>query len=144
MATHSYILAWEIPWKGEPDGLQSRGSQRVRHNLATEHTYKSHCEIIFLTYPRRKRVGNQCFIENHCGRKCKKLWEVSYFHWGLVSSSINEVGNNCLVGLEWIKWDVHARNKDQWLARHSPLKMIRLLPRTSFPLFLLPKPFWSL
>ena len=25
--THSSILAWEIPWLGEPGGLQSMGSQ---------------------------------------------------------------------------------------------------------------------
>ena len=29
MATHSSILAWEIPWTEEPGGLQSMGSQRV-------------------------------------------------------------------------------------------------------------------
>ena len=29
---HSSILAWEIPWTEEPGGLQSMGSQRVRHN----------------------------------------------------------------------------------------------------------------
>ena len=27
MSTHSSILAWEIPWTEEPDGLQSMGSQ---------------------------------------------------------------------------------------------------------------------
>ena len=32
MATHSSILAWRIPWTGEPGGLQSRGSQRVGHD----------------------------------------------------------------------------------------------------------------
>ena len=32
MATHSTILAWEIPWTEEPDGLQSMGSQGVGHN----------------------------------------------------------------------------------------------------------------
>ena len=32
MATHSSILAWEVPWTEEPGGLQSMGSQRVRHN----------------------------------------------------------------------------------------------------------------
>ena len=32
MATHSSILAWRIPWTEQPDGLQSMGSQRVRHN----------------------------------------------------------------------------------------------------------------
>ena len=36
MATRSNILAWRIPWTEEPGGLQSMGSQRVRHNLATK------------------------------------------------------------------------------------------------------------
>ena len=35
VATHSRILAWEIPWTEEPGGLQSMGSKRVRHGLAT-------------------------------------------------------------------------------------------------------------
>ena len=35
MATHSSILAWEIPQTEEPGRLQSMGSHRVRHNLAT-------------------------------------------------------------------------------------------------------------
>ena len=29
---HSSILAWKIPWKEEPGGLQSIGLQRVRHD----------------------------------------------------------------------------------------------------------------
>ena len=29
MATNSNILAWRIPWKEEPNGLQSMGSQKV-------------------------------------------------------------------------------------------------------------------
>ena len=32
VATHSSILAWEIPWAEEPDRLQSMASQRVGHN----------------------------------------------------------------------------------------------------------------
>ena len=36
MATHSSILAWEIPWTEEPSGLQSMGSQRVRHDRTTK------------------------------------------------------------------------------------------------------------
>ena len=31
MATHSSTLAWRIPWTEESGGLQSMGSQRVRH-----------------------------------------------------------------------------------------------------------------
>ena len=37
MATHFSILAWRIPWTEEPGGLQSVGSQRVRHDWATKH-----------------------------------------------------------------------------------------------------------
>ena len=32
MATHSSILAWETPWTEEPGGLQSTGSERVKHD----------------------------------------------------------------------------------------------------------------
>ena len=32
MATHSIILAWEIPWSEKPGGLQSMGSQRANHD----------------------------------------------------------------------------------------------------------------
>ena len=32
MASHSSILAWEIPWTEEPGRLQSLGSQRVGHD----------------------------------------------------------------------------------------------------------------
>ena len=40
MTTHSSILAWEIPWTEEPAGLQSLGSQRVRHDLVAEHEHE--------------------------------------------------------------------------------------------------------
>ena len=32
MVTYSSILAWRSPWTEEPDGLQSMGSYRVRHD----------------------------------------------------------------------------------------------------------------
>ena len=32
MATHSSVLAWRIPGTGEPHGLPSMGSHRVRHD----------------------------------------------------------------------------------------------------------------
>ena len=32
MGAHSSILAWRTPWTEEPGGLQSKGSQRVRHD----------------------------------------------------------------------------------------------------------------
>ena len=42
VATHSSILAWEIPWTVKPGRLQSLGLQRVRHNWVTN-TFTGHC-----------------------------------------------------------------------------------------------------
>ena len=36
MAIQPSILAWRIPWIDEPGGLQSMGSQRLRHNSMTK------------------------------------------------------------------------------------------------------------
>ena len=41
MATHSTTLAWKIPWTEEPGGLQSMGSQRVRHDWVTSFHFTS-------------------------------------------------------------------------------------------------------
>ena len=40
-ATHSSILAWEIPWTEEPGGLQSTGLKKSRTKLSTVFSYKS-------------------------------------------------------------------------------------------------------
>ena len=44
MATHSSVLAWEIPWTEEPDGLQSVGSWRAGHSWSDEH--ECTCSIV--------------------------------------------------------------------------------------------------
>ena len=49
MATHSSILAWRIPWTEEPGGLESMGSQRVRHNWAIGHIH-THFSILQIIY----------------------------------------------------------------------------------------------
>ena len=41
VVTHFSILAWRIPWTEKPGGLQSMGSQRVRHDRVTKHTLLS-------------------------------------------------------------------------------------------------------
>ena len=38
MAAHSSIPSWRIPQTEEPGGLQSMGSQRVRHDCMTKHS----------------------------------------------------------------------------------------------------------
>ena len=58
MATHSSILVWKISWTEDHGGLQSMGSQRVRHNSATN-TYlfpylypwdKSHLIMVYIPF----------------------------------------------------------------------------------------------
>ena len=44
LATHSSILAWRIPWTGEPGRLQSIVLQRVGHDLATKQQQKLQIE----------------------------------------------------------------------------------------------------
>ena len=51
MATHPNILAWKIPWVEEPDGLQSMGSQRVRHDWACTHSIQNDWSL----YEKRRR-----------------------------------------------------------------------------------------
>ena len=50
MATHSSILAWRIPWTEELGGLQSLGSQRVGHNLATKQQLETAFMPILIGY----------------------------------------------------------------------------------------------
>ena len=61
MATHSSIRAWEIQWTEELGGLQSMGSQRVGHNLATKpppaHKYTSPSPVLWLCGGKSGHVG---------------------------------------------------------------------------------------
>ena len=51
MATHSIILAWEIPWTEDPGGLQSMGLQRVRHDCITAHAHMQDTKVGIAEYP---------------------------------------------------------------------------------------------
>ena len=64
MAAHSSVLAWEIPWTEEPGGLQSMGSQRVRHDSATEQRKEERWKRVLL--PVAFSITNpQQFIDHH-------------------------------------------------------------------------------
>ena len=89
MATHSRILAWEIPWAEEPGELRSRGLQRVRHNWMTAPTHS-----LAHPLPKRKSRVTMCIppwedwlkatsLESFCpttsdlsrrGWKCTATW----------------------------------------------------------------------
>ena len=62
MTTHCSILTWKIPWTEESDGLQSVGSQRVRHYLATEHVrVHTHTHTHILTLSCLKNLEKDLF-----------------------------------------------------------------------------------
>ena len=62
-ATHSSILAWRIPWTGEPGRLQSMGSQRVRRDGVT------------FTFIIRVQSGNQEHNFNLLLRKILSIYK---------------------------------------------------------------------
>ena len=62
MATHCSILAWEIPWTEEPGGLQSTGSQRAGHDLAT----KQQQPVFMHLYGPSHLERADCIIIRHC------------------------------------------------------------------------------
>ena len=90
MATHSSILAWKISWTEEPGGLQSMGSQRVRHDCATNtltnaisiqvvQTVGDSCVSASATSTLTSPVlpGNQIAASQGCSFPClwdRKLW----------------------------------------------------------------------
>ena len=58
MATHSSVLAWRILYTEEPGGLQSLGSERVKHDWATSTS-------TFLLLFFRISGGTLCSFEGH-------------------------------------------------------------------------------
>ena len=61
MATHSSILAWEIPWREEPGGLQSMGSQKshtqLRHNLVSKQQQELINNVLILSSKQRRDLA---------------------------------------------------------------------------------------
>ena len=69
MAAHSSILAWRIPWTGEPGGLQSTGSPRIRTEVDLAHM--QHCKELgrVLMGVERKRhlcLQHRSFYKIYC------------------------------------------------------------------------------
>ena len=60
MVTHSRILAWEIPWTEEPGGLQSMGSQRIRHDWATHTFFHTMYAILYTLHTVLVKVTQSC------------------------------------------------------------------------------------
>ena len=65
LATHSNILAWEIPWTEEPGGLQFIGLQRARCNLVTEHQQHSTLQCIRAEYIQSETLQKEVRSREH-------------------------------------------------------------------------------
>ena len=68
MATNSSTLAWKIPWTGEPDRLQTMGSQKVRHDWATS-LHLLH--VMNKSNSHHQRIPTQVMYKG-CSLECSK------------------------------------------------------------------------
>ena len=87
MVTHSSILAWRIPWTGEPGGLQSMGSQRVGHKWLSMHSMRQPDRVqeggltLDWWWEEEEEKGKQSLLEQHW-----KQW-VCLFQGGYLSKA---------------------------------------------------------
>ena len=108
MATHSSILAWKISWTEEPGGLQSMGSQRVRHDWATN-TYLLTMRIPYREIlPSQQSEGRLLWGSVHW----TELWRMSRHQLGQVAE--NGEGRNDLPGRKEWMWKKHEAWYSSW------------------------------
>ena len=65
MATHYSILAWEIPWKEEPRGLQSIGSRKSQSRLSNQTTTSYFTAVTFKKKKNRRGKSLTATIFQH-------------------------------------------------------------------------------
>ena len=82
MTSHCSTLAWKIPWREEPGGLQSMGSLRIRHDWATSLSL-----FTFMNW-RRKRQPTPVFLP---GESQGQGSLVGCHLWGRTESDTTEV-----------------------------------------------------
>ena len=90
MATHSSILAWEIPWTEEPVRLQSIGLPRVRHNLASEHALILYLKVAAAAAAKLLQSCPTLSDPMDCslpGLSVLGIFQARILEWGAISSS---------------------------------------------------------
>ena len=102
MATHSSIPAWRISWTKESGGLQPMGSQRVRHDWATNTLYEM--TILSLSI----NIHNSCFSSVLLAKISKTLCIIigPYLNPNILLSSLTlkEIYINTLINYyPWIR-----------------------------------------
>ena len=107
MATHSSVLAWRIPGTGEPVGLPSMGSHRVRHN------WSDLAGVVFLWNNYLSSPNLPCssalflFLKNVSltapDLSCH-MWTLSYCMWDLSSLIRDQTYTPCIGSSESWPW----------------------------------------
>ena len=98
MATHLSILAWRIPWTGEwteePGGLQSMGSQGVRHDWVTDAHTDPPAPLGWLQ-PRihplliRRKSHQTCMVFGHWGSEiCTQTMQIAVLSWAWENTEV--------------------------------------------------------
>ena len=73
MATHSSILAWEIPWTEEPGGLQSHVLQRVRDDGSDLAYIYTHTHVYIYANTHMFIILSIVIRRNHISKLFKKF-----------------------------------------------------------------------
>ena len=141
MATHSYFLAWRIPWTEEPGRLQSMGSQRVGHNWACTHTHThTHSQISSPDVSGAFETVNHAFhnsVSHSHLKQNRSLYgafhlNVSYLKKALLSfppcySLVAQTGKNLSAMQETRVWSLYwADPLEKGMASHSSLLAWRI------------------
>ena len=115
LATHSSIFAWRIPWTEKPGGLQSMGSQRVRHDWATTHTQLVWC-IIF--------TGYRMWIYMAHYSAATSMFPVCFNYGKAFPDEAGNTGQHQWSPLAWSQWEttMESNRKVIWPVLH--LKII--------------------
>ena len=105
MATHSSVLAWRIPGTGEPGGLPSMGSHRVRHdwsNLAVVVAAEYYICIFILSTRRLQSIRDICQPWRYLWDKLLQLCLIpcNPMDYSLPGSSVH--GDSAGKILEWV------------------------------------------
>ena len=114
MVLHSSILVWRIPWIEESSGIQSMGSQRVRHDWPSEHRNMNLSSVqslsrvrLFVTPWTAACQASLSSTPRVCSNSCPlSCWCHPTFSYSVVpfssclqSLSINDIAWGLLVGL---------------------------------------------
>ena len=65
MATHSSILAWEIPWTEEPGGLQSTESKELdtTSDITSAFTLKLELRMVMISTKTFEKLYSSCSLQ---------------------------------------------------------------------------------